>query len=95
MNKLKALKIIVSFLSFFLVLGMLFAITVIYKKTALPKQLKLSQNLHQPSGSIIADFKITDDGKTYLLIKGGNTTDRIIITHPLKPEFKPIQININ
>lgn len=95
MNKLKALKIIVSFLSFFLVLGMLFAITVVYKKTSSPKNLNLNQNLNQPSGSIISDFKITEDGKIYLLIKKAGHSDKIIITNPLKPEFQPIQINLN
>ncbi len=95
MNKLKALKIVVSLLSFLLVFGMLFTITVIYKKVSTPKQLNLNQSLNQPIGSAITDFKVTEDGMLYLLIKNGEMSDRVVITHPLKPEFKPMQINLN
>lgn len=78
MNKLKLIKITVAFLTFFLVFGMLSAVGIIFKKTSSPKSQSFSYNLNQPTGSHISSFKLDKDN-LYLLIKGGNLADRIII----------------
>lgn len=80
MDKLKIIKTVVVILTFLLVFGSLTALGSIFNRLnnkPSPKDLYLNQ----PFGSYIHDFKVSDN-KTYLLIKGGNKPDRIIIASP-------------
>jgi hypothetical protein len=79
MNKLKLIKAIVCILTFLLVFGTLVLIGTIYKKARYGSPLpKVTASLDQPTGSIVADYKIIGD-EMYILIKNGGISDRIII----------------
>lgn len=88
MDKLKFIKFVVFVLTFLIVFGTLAAGSIIYKqisaKNTLPPQTNLS--LQQPLGSFIADYKFYND-KMYLLIKGKNISDRIVILDPLSQKI--------
>lgn len=77
MNKLKILKFIVFILTFFLIFGILSAVGIIYKKIKTPTE-NIDITLNQPKGSYIESYKISDK-KVYILVKGANTPDRIIV----------------
>lgn len=84
MDKLKFVKLIVFFLTFLLILGIIVAGTTIYKKAAKPSSSVLNAgqtvalNLNQPAGSTIADFRLKGD-RLFVLVKGGNLSDRIVV----------------
>ncbi len=80
MDKLKAIKILVFIFTFLLIFGTLCAFGLIYRKLQTP-QVTTDISLSQPSGSYISDYKISD-GNIYLLIKGGNNPDRIVMVNP-------------
>lgn len=90
MNKLKIVKIIVAALTFLLIFGFLIAAGTIYKKIN-QKQKKIDITLNEPTGSQIADYKI-DNKNLYVLIKGGNKSDRIVIITP-SGELSTIKTN--
>lgn len=90
MNKLKIVKAIVAIMTFLLLFGFLIAAGTIYKKIN-QKPQKTNVTLNEPVGSQIADYKIADKN-LYLLIKGGNISDRIIIISP-DGESSTIKIN--
>lgn len=77
MNKLKILKFIVFILTFFLIFGILSAVGIIYKKIKTPTE-NIDITLNQPKGSYIESYKIKDK-KVYVLVKGANMPDRIIV----------------
>lgn len=90
MNKLKIVKIIVAALTFLLIFGFLIAAGTIYKKVN-QKPKKIDISLNEPTGSQIADYKI-DNKNLYVLIKGGNKSDRIVIITP-SGELSTIKTN--
>ena len=77
MNKLKILKFIVFLLTFFLFLGILSAVGIIYKRIKTPTE-NIDIVLNQPKGSYIESYKINDK-KIYILVKGTNISDRIVV----------------
>ncbi len=77
MDKLKFIKMIVFLLTFFLLFGTIAAGMLVYKKTT-HTSLISDISLNQPSGSKIDQFSIRED-QAFLLIKGGQQADRIII----------------
>ncbi|MBE6452163.1 MAG: hypothetical protein E7012_01570 [Alphaproteobacteria bacterium] len=93
MNKLKAIKITVAFLTFLLVFGMLSAVGIIFKKATSSTTQSTSRPLNQPKGSKISSFK-TDNNNLYLLVNGGGIDDRIIIINKQNPQSYSI-INLN
>ncbi|MFI3241806.1 MAG: DUF6476 family protein [Alphaproteobacteria bacterium] len=80
MNKLKAIKIVVAILTFFLVFGVLCAIGIIVKKVKKPTNTaeSLETFLNQPMGSTISSITHNQD-YTYILIKNGGLEDRIVV----------------
>lgn len=79
MDKLKFIKFIVFVLTFLLVFGIFCAGTVIYKKASANKNRPSAEiNLAQPAGSHIDQMSLNGE-KLYLLIKGKNMPDRIIV----------------
>ena len=94
MDRLKAIKIIVVFLTFLLIFGMLSAVGIIFQKTNSSGTEVITQNLNQPKGSRIESFKLHNDN-LYMLIKNGDTSDRIIIINTKNPKSTPSIININ
>ena len=93
MDKLKLIKILVAALTFFIIFGMLNAVTIIYKKTHTPEVPVSTLNLAQPTGSTIENFKISDSN-LFILVKNGGLQDRIIIINPRQPQNQTV-ININ
>ncbi len=93
MDKLKTVKIVVAILTFLLVFGMFSAIGIIFNKLSSPKNQVTNQTINQPQGSYIDNFKIDTEGNVFMLVKGGNQPDRIIITNP-KKNPSPITINL-
>ncbi len=93
MDKLKILKAIVALLTFLLVFGLLTALGTIYQKATAPAPQGSSQNLRQPDGSSIEDFRISD-GRLYLLVKNGGLADRIIIVNPAAPAQEKAIISV-
>lgn len=93
MDKLKLIKILVAALTFFIIFGMLNAVTIIYQKTRTPEVPASALRLAQPAGSTIENFKISDSN-LFVLIKNGGLQDRIIIINPRQPQNKTV-ININ
>jgi hypothetical protein len=78
MNKLKFVKFLVLFLTMLIIFGMIAAGFEIYKKSrssVSPSDMLL--NLEQPKGSYIEETIINNE-TMYLLIKGGNLSDRIV-----------------
>lgn len=72
------IKVLVFFLTFTIIFGMILAGLTIYRKVQHPRSIEIAQlNLEQPKGSQISDIK-TSDGMLHLLISGGQTSDRII-----------------
>lgn len=91
MDKLKLVKLIVCILTFLLIFGLLSAAGIVYK------QIKKSPQpgdiaLNQPAGSYIADYRINEN-TVYILIKGGQTADRLAVINP--NTAKPLLIKIN
>ncbi len=93
MDKLKLIKILVAALTFFIIFGMLNAVTIIYQKTRTPEAPASALSLAQPAGSTIENFKISDSN-LFVLIKNGGLQDRIIIINPRQPQNQTV-ININ
>lgn len=93
MDKLKLIKILVAALTFFIIFGMLNAVTIIYQKTRAPEVPASALSLAQPTGSTIENFKISDSN-LFVLIKNGGLQDRIIIINPRQPQNQTV-ININ
>ncbi len=81
MTRLKIIKLTVFVLTFLLVFGSLSAIMIVYKKLAPTSHPLQDISLNQPAGSYITDYKFNNDN-LYVLIKGGNTSDRIVIIDP-------------
>ena len=79
MNKLKIIKAVVIFFTFLLVLGMLSALGIIYKKVH-KQQPPQDIEIIQPAGSYIESFSINNN-RLYALIKGGQRPDRIIVVN--------------
>ena len=91
MNKLVFVKIIVWILTVLLILGALTALRTIHKKVnEKPKSAEIT--LNQPKDSEIADYKI-EKSNIYMLIKGKNISDRIIVVDSLGKN-KPIIIKL-
>ncbi|MCQ2740819.1 MAG: hypothetical protein MJ210_01710 [Alphaproteobacteria bacterium] len=77
MNKLKLIKALVFFMTFLLCSGIIYFGMLIHQRFSSVKDGNAEISLNQPQGSYIADFR-TDADNLYILIKGGNTADRII-----------------
>ena len=77
MNKLKLIKIIVFFLTFMIFFGILISAGIIYKRIT-KTEIVSEISLNQPSGSYIDSYKV-DNQNIYVMIKGGNVSDRIIV----------------
>ena len=87
MNKLKLMKIIVFILTFLLIFGMICAGSIVYKKISPKSVISEDISLNQPKGSSIVDYRFNND-KLYLLIKGGNLADRIVVFNPEKQQIE-------
>ena len=81
MNKLKLIKFIVFFLTATLVLGVIYASSIIYKKVSTKTPFSADITLNQPKGSYIENYHFNND-RLYVLIKGGGLSDRIVIINP-------------
>lgn len=82
MNKLRFVKLLVFFLTFAIIFGMVLAGNMIYKKSQKkhPRET-VSLNLQQPSGSYISTITSSSD-ILFIFIKGGKKPDRIIAISP-------------
>lgn len=93
MDKLKLIKTIVFFITFLLVIGSISLLGIIYKKATFKQELaSTSINLGQEKGSEISSFKV-ENGTIYLLVKGSNQSDRIIIIREDTTEPQQIYLN--
>lgn len=94
MDKLKLLKILVAFLSFLLVFGILSAATIIYQKlknnSANSPQNMQTVHLKEPFGSSINSM-LEHNGYIYFLVKDGGKADRIVVFDP-KTQQKVLRI---
>lgn len=90
MDKLKIIKFVVAVMTFLLVFGSLYAFGLIYKKASHPSAAAVL-SLNQPKGSYIADYS-SDNDNLYLLIKGGQLSDRIVVVNQNSPT---LTINLN
>ena len=87
MNKLKLMKLIVFLLTFLLLFGMICAGSIVYKKVSLKPVANEDLSLDQPKGSSIVHYHFNND-KLYILIKGGNLADRIVVFNPEKRQIE-------
>lgn len=79
MNKLKAIKIIVFFLTFLMVFATLFLLgTMVKKMKSTPQSFAEIVSLEQPAGSSIESI-FFNNNNAYLLIKNGGMADRVLI----------------
>ena len=92
MDKLKLIKLIVFILTFLLVFGILSAAGIIYRQVSQTPAAK-DISLAQPAGSYIDGYTV-NDGKLYILIKGGRTLERIAVVNPSSAE-KPVFITLD
>jgi len=78
MNRLLLLKIIVFFMTFLLVFGLLAALGVVFQKSRhqIPEQQTFS--LNEPKGSAIAKTEVHET-LLYLTLTGGGPSDRIVV----------------
>lgn len=79
MNKLRLVKLLVFFLTFVLIFGMILAGQIIYRKASQKQNGDniMSLNLNQPKGSYLVDYKVNSD-MIVMHIKGGNSGERLI-----------------
>lgn len=80
MNKLRLVKLLVFFLTFVLIFGMILAGQMIYRKVTATQRTSgtvTNLNLNQPKGSYLVDYRINDN-IIVLHLKGGNTSERLI-----------------
>lgn len=76
--KLRLVKVLVFFLTFAIVFGMVLAGQMIYKKAHKKANLEtISLNLQQPVGSYISEV-ISSPDTLFLFVKGGKKSDRML-----------------
>lgn len=80
MTKLRFVKLLVFFLSFAIIFGMILAGQLLYKKTSAARgnHGPVSINLNQAKGSYIVDYQ-TKDNLIVLHLKGGNSGERLLV----------------